>query len=310
MFGMGALGGLLLASLAVVWGSLGRFSAERLFAPALMFASLPAAYAMTELLRPVRRLGGWVSAFLVGAAMLAGLILAVPSNREAWLGRWRDNEPLEIGLGEDRKNVVTAIRNYTTDEARILWEDHHGKRQSSHWTALLPLLTGRAFVGGLDAEAAIEHTAGGLIDQTLGGRPIDDWKDSELRDYCAHYNIGWVVCWSEKTTRRFERWADASATADLRDGGAGRLFSLRRKPAFALRGAAHWQSADSNRIVLTDVKPEGGSVVLSLHYQAGMRVAPSRIKIDHQPDPDDPIPFVRLLLDEPAPVVTIIWDKQ
>ena len=54
-------------------------------------------------------------------------------------------------------------------------------RRSPHWTALLSHLTGRAFVGGLDPEAAIEHTAGGLIDQTLAGRSLDDWKDAELR---------------------------------------------------------------------------------------------------------------------------------
>ena len=120
---------------------------------------------------------------------------------------------------------------------------------------MLSHLTGRAFVGGLDPEAAIDLTAGGLIDQTLAGRSLDDWKDAELRHYCDHYNIGWVVCWSEKSTRRFERWPDATETVDLQDGGAGKLFKLKRKPTFALHGSARWQSADANRIVLTDVKP-------------------------------------------------------
>ena len=122
------------------------------------------------------------------------------------------------------------------------------------------MLTDRAFVGGLDPDADIDHTAGGLVDQTLAGRPIDDWTDADLSDYCDRYNIGWVVCWSEKTAKRFERfrrWEDATyATAppvELRDGEAGRLIALHRKPTFALHGAAHWYSADSNRIVLTDV---------------------------------------------------------
>jgi hypothetical protein len=309
MFGLGSLGALFLASLAVVWASLGRFGAERLFAPALMCASIPAAYAVAELLRPIRRLGGWGSALLLGGAALGGLLLAIPSHREAWLGRWRGNEPLQIGLGAERQNVVAAVAEHTTNEARILWEDRRGTRQSSHWTALLSHLTGRAFVGGLDPEAAIDPTAGGLIDQTLAGRPLDDWKDVELRHYCDHYNIGWVVCWSEKAARRFARWPDATeAAVDLQDGGAGRLFTLNRKPTFALHGSARWQSADSNRIVLTDVKPKAGNVILSMHYLDGMRVAPSRIKIESLPDPND-IPFVRLELDEPAPVVTITWDK-
>ena len=103
------------------------------------------------------------------------------------------------------------------------------------------MLTGRAFVGGLDPDAGIDHTAGGLIDQTLAGRPLDDWTDADLRDYCDHYNIGWVVCWSDKTAQRFERfrrWQDATdaATVDLRDGGPGRLVrcsASRRSPCTA-----------------------------------------------------------------------------
>ena len=272
MFGIGALGGLLMASVAVVWGSLGRFGAERLFAPALMFAAVPAAHALARVLGTVRRWGGWGGALLAGGAALAGLTLAIPSHRDAWLSRWRDNEPLQIGLGAERQNVVAVLTEKTTNDARILWEDHHGTRQSSHWTALLSHLTGRAFVGGLDAEAAIEHTAGGLIDQTLAGRSLDDWKDVELRHYCDHYNIGWVVCWSEKAMRRFERWPEARPRRRWNCQTArGRLFTLSRKPTFALHGSARWQSADSNRIVLTDVKPEEGNVVLSMHYQAGMR---------------------------------------
>ena len=190
----------------------------------------------------------------------------------------------------------------------------------------MPVLTGRAFVGGLDPDADIEHTAGGLIDQTLIGRPLDDWTDAELGEYCDHYNIGWVVCWTESTVKRFERyrrWEDETnpptapptAPVDLRDDdAAGQLFTLRRKPTFALHGAAEWQSADANRIVLTDVKPEygpaHGRVVLSLHYQAGLRVSPSRIKIEPVTDTHDAIPFVRLLLDDEAPVVTITWDRR
>ena len=46
-----------------------------------------------------------------------------------------------------------------------------------------------------------------------------------------------------------------------------------------------------------------------MHYLDGMRVEPSRIKIHRKTDADDPIAFVRLELDDPAPVVTITWDK-
>ena len=311
LLGLGAVGWLLLAAAAVVWGPLARLGAERLFAPALLFAAPAAAYGLAQALRPVRRWGGWGSAALAGCGALAALTLALPSHREAWVGRACEARPLLIGLGPDRDNVVAVLKDQTTNEARILWEDRRGPRQDSTWTALLPVLTGRAFVGGLDPDAGIEHTAGGLVDQTLGGRPLDDWTDADLRDYCERYNIGWVVCWTAKAAERFARWSDmAEATADLRDGAAGKLFTLRRKPAFALHGSAHWQSADANRIILTDVKPQEGVVLLSLHYQAGLRVAPGRIKIWPAPDPRDPIPFVRLTLDEPAPVVTITWDKR
>ncbi len=315
LFGLGLIGWLLLAAAAVVWGPAARAGGDRLFAPALLFAVAPAAHALTTVLRPARRWGGWGTAALAGGGALALVTLALPSHREPWLRRWRDGEPLPIGLGADRDNVVRLLREKTNSEARILWEDRRGPRDGPGWTALLPVLTGRAFVGGLDPDADIDHTADGLVDQTLKGRPIDDWTDAELSDYCDRYNVGWVICWSERTAKRFERfreWEEGTEpAAALRDGGPGWLVTLRRKPSFALRGAAHWQSADANRVVLTDLRPdEKHWVVLSLHYQTGLRVSPSRIRIDAYSDPREAVPFVRLELDEPAPVATITWDRR
>ena len=79
-------------------------------------------------------------------------------------------------------------------------------------------------------------------------------------------------------------------------------------------GAATWKSADSRGILLTDVVPQAvpgesaGQVVLSLHYQAGMRVRPTRIRIEPAFDLQDAIPFVRLRADEPVGRVFITWD--
>ena len=84
------------------------------------------------------------------------------------------------------------------------------------------MLTGRAFVGGLDPDADIDHTAGGLVDQTLAGRSLDDWTDADLNDYCDAYNIGWVVCWSDKTAKRFERFRRWRRDGFGGDGGPAR----------------------------------------------------------------------------------------
>jgi hypothetical protein len=65
--------------------------------------------------------------------------------------------------------------------------------------------------------------------------------------------------------------------------------------------------ADSERIVLGDVIPEGDEVVLSLHYQSGLTALPGRVKIEPIPDPDDPIPLIRLRVPGPLARVTLMW---
>jgi hypothetical protein len=320
LLGLGWLGFLVLTVVGLTWEPLGRFGAHRLLVPALLFATLPAAYAIAV---AVYYAGQWRSTrwgsvfFAAGSLCALGWSSPTPS---AWVSHWC-GAGLQLGLGQEQKGLLELLEAHTTSQARILWEDQHSSRLAAHWTALLSLWTERSYLGGLDAEAGIEHTANGLVDQVLAGRPIREWTDSELDDYCERYNVGWVVCWSPKACERFGQWPKAELTATVPPsnpgGQPGCLFTLRRAHSFALVGSAHWVSADAQRIILSDVVPRRaspedpeGEVVLSLHYQDGMRVTPSRVRLQPKELAQDSIPFVRLRVAEPVTRVTITWEKR
>jgi len=341
LLGLSWAGFLALSAAGLIWEPLGRFGAPRLLAPALLFASLPAAHALAlaadALLTRSRGNKETRSAFFVRVSLSPCLLLLgvallwrVPQPALAsWASNLRNSGRLQLGLDADQHAIVEALRQHTTPEARILWEDRPIAPLASHWTPLLPLLTDRAYIGGLDAEVRIEHTTNGLADAVLMGRPIRDWNDAALGEYCKRYNIGWIVCWSPAACERLRNWPDAKWAATLPPTAAGEppgcLFAVRREGySFALTGSARWLSADPQRIVLEDVVPPGeGSdnhgrkqILLCLHYQAGMRVAPSRVLLDSCPMervdslPGDARPFVRLWVEEPVTRVTITWEKR
>jgi hypothetical protein len=316
VFGLGAFGLLALALAGISWHPFARFGAAQLLIPALFFASGPAALALA---RTLDRVGRWSGSMAAPALLAVGtpalVAMAVPGPAADWGSRLSTPRPLQIGLGDDRLALVEALRARTSDSARVLWQDRRAGRADSRWAALLPLLTGRAFVGGLDPEPGIEHASAGLVDQTLAGRPLEEWSDAELEGYFRKYNIGWVVCWSGLARERFAGFAAAGGGQPLPAVPEGQpyLLALRRQPSFALAGAVRWRSADARGILLADAVPqpvpgEEGQVVLSLHYQAGMRVRPARVRLERAVDSQDSIPFVRLRLTEPAGRVLITWE--
>jgi hypothetical protein len=309
LFGLAAFGFFALAVAGVATESVARFGTAQLLVPALLLAAVPAAFGLAGVLDFVRRWSGVGGAALASAGLLVAFALLAPGQAGTWQARLHGPAPLRIGLDGDQQAVCMTLERQTTAGARILWEDRTGTRQGSRWTALLPLLTGRAFIGGLDPDAGIEFFAAALTDRGLAGRPIDAWTDGELADYCERYNVGWVVCWSGPARQRFAAWPAAESAADLRDGGPGTLFRVRRRPSFALSGTAANLSADAGGIVLTDVTPRDGKVVLSLHYQAGLTAAPARVAVEPEIDPFDPIPFVCLRLDEPVARLRLKWDR-
>jgi hypothetical protein len=306
LFGAAVLLLPVLALLSAVWPLLSAFGTGRLMVPALLLAVLPATHALLAAVRAGRRL----SRNAGGAVAVTGLVL--PVALIAWpLNRTGAIPSLHVGLDATQHELVHQLTAHTTAQARILWEDRRTPRDTPRWTALLPLLTERSYLGGLDPDAGIEHTVTGLCDQALLGKPLREWSNSQLADYCEHYNIGWVVCWTPGSVQRLQSWPAARQTAVLHDQEQeGVLFTIQRRYSFALTGSAEWLHADPQRIVLGDVTPERGRVVLSLHYQSGLRVTPGRVRIEPELDRDDPIPFVRLLLDEPVARVTVTWSRR
>src|SRR5262249_44115148 len=143
------------------------------------------------------------------------------------------------------------------------------------------------------------------------GRSLQEWSDVDLDEFCRKYNLKWVVCWTPAAEARFREWGQVEAGATLtEEGHTGRLFELRGEPAVGLKGPGRWGAGTCRYIVLRDVEPDAdGKVVLSLHYQAGMQVSPSRVQLEKEPDPRDPIPFVRLRMTEPVTRVTLSWEE-
>ena len=319
LLGFGGGGLVVLALLGISWEPLGELGTSALLVPGLWFATLPAAHAWVQSQRFLFAFLGTKRALVVWLCV-GGMLAAIGMGHEADLDMARPfvkAEPFVIGLTPEQEALVETLIMHTGPEARILWECRPLPRQASRWSALLPLLTGRSFIGGLDPEATIQHMAIGLIDQKLNGRHINSWSAVDLEEYCRLYNIGWVLCWSPATGDCFKKWLvpknqkDNTAIVAVNDDTPGTLFAVRAHvPSYCLKGRAEIVHADSHHITLADVVPENGVVVLSLHYQRGMRAVPSRIQIEREADAHDPIGLIRLRVDGPVARVTLTWDDR
>jgi hypothetical protein len=309
LLGLGTGGLFLLALLGISWEPLGSLGTAGLLAPALWFASLPAAHAWTQSFYLLGRMLGSNQRAGFTLFVLAGILVGMTHDTLFPLvGRLQGPQPLQYSLGPDREALVEAINNYTGSEARILWEDIPLPRTAPHWAPLLPFLTQRNYVGGLDPDGTIEHATIGFLNQNLAGLHISRWTDGALEEYCTQYNIGWVICFSPSAMKRFSDWKGAEKTVPVKDETEGFLFTIKRSsPGFALKGQAQLVHADSHHITLANVVPDQGVVVLSLHYQAGLRASPSRVHVEREPVALDPIGFLRLRVAGPVARVTLTW---
>ncbi len=305
LLGAGVLVFLLISIAGIVFDTLTRWAAHRLVVPAMLFASMPAALCLGIVGARLNRFASSsrTQFLLVGVCVVAVAFVFWPL-RANLFARCLQPVPLAIGLNESQRALTQTIDRVTTPDSRILYESATEGETESRWSSLLPILTKRAYMGGLDPEARIEHGFANLVQRDLAGRPIERWRDEELANFMRRYNIGWIACRSQIVVNRFKAWSEAELIAGPEGTGGNWIFRL-QPHSFILQGQARVVHADSRSIVLADLAP--GKIVLSMHYQTGMQVLPGQVQIEKDPDPNDPIPFIRLNVLEPVSRVVIYW---
>jgi hypothetical protein len=285
---------------ARLWPILGEVGAQKALSIGVWCCAVPAAYGLTAIAGGIGTTSGYRPLGLVWLVVgLAGLTYGFDIPR-----RW-DTRPLELGLGKQREEIVRTIREKSTADGRVLWEDLSDN--GSGWTAMLPELTQRPFVGGLSNDVKIDHMHVRLADGKLVGKPIADWSDADLARLVIRFNITRVVCRSPESIERFRKLPNTAVVAEFKDK-AGVMFALDRRPTYILSGRGTVTQMDWKRVALTDLEPdENGVVVISLHHHSNWHVTPGYLIVEKDVDVTDPIPMLRLRLPAPVSRVTMVW---
>jgi hypothetical protein len=293
------------ARLGQLWPPVQGLGLDRAAPFAVGLAVVPAAFVCSvwEARVPVIRL-----AILAAVSLPGGIAWFAPE--------WSQSltpglDPLPIGLSPGRVELVESLRDRTTNDARVLIEDPDGAPPGWNWTALLPRMTGRAYLGGLDGGACVDLSYCGLRRGRINGRALSGLSDDELAELCRIYNIGWVVTRTPETAARWKAWGKVTELGRYDDNGEVLLLAIDRPKSYVLSGTATLVHADRLQIVLTDVTASpDGDVLLSFHHQPGMHVTPPTVMLDEAKDPNDPTRFLRLRLSAGRTIARVVirWD--
>ena len=319
-----ALGGVLtLYGLGQAFMELGRWDTGSLLPAILLVACIPAGGVLAGLpirgrlkrvdpeepdsTPPRRWWAGRIPAIL-SLAILGLLIATNPSIVSGLSGRVISMPSVRSPLSEAETACVSFLSDTDPAKGRILWEMVPGDERRN-WALMLPEWSGHSLVGGLDSIPRIEHMQAGLFEGRLAGRPLKEWTAESFLAYCRTYQIAWVAVRSEASVL----WMDGiPGVVRVHSGDPGTgvpvVFALTSPGEnVALVGSARLVSADAGRLVFADVVPSRGQVVLSFHYQTGLVASPGRVEVERELDYRDPIPLIRLRMDEPATRLQLRW---
>ncbi len=238
----------------------------------------------------------------VSCAGLGGLCALAHEEIGRLVKECLQERPPLVGFPTEVAETLHRLREHTSEAGRILWEEEPA---TEAWSPLLPIWTGRMYVGGLGAAARIEHASIRLANGRLAGRELKDWSDAELDDYCRTYNIGWIVCRSEAARARFGDWRSDAAPTELPTGHL--LFDLPRPTSYVLVGKGAVEQVNHRGVILRDLQPVDGVVVLSFHYYARMVPSNDRVTVGRLKHGLSSVPLVRLSLPEPVSRLTLYW---
>jgi hypothetical protein len=214
------------------------------------------------------------------------------------LGPLKMKVPVELGQSIDR------LRQQTTSDARILWEE---TRENSAWSPLLMGNIERSFIGGLgrSEQVLIEPLQVRLASGNLLGKPIGLWSNSDLTSLVVDWNVGWIAAYHPESIQRWLKYPETEVVADL--PLSGKLIKIKRVYNFCKQGEARWHLSSRRQLTLTNLVPEGGQVVISLHHHQGMRSLNSKAQIETWQQAFDGIPMIKIKIPGPMERLTIEW---
>jgi hypothetical protein len=201
---------------------------------------------------------------------------------------------LERSAGTDTQApaLLDWLREQTDSEGRILHEETDRlshRYYGSHLAAVMPLRTGRLLAGGPAPHAHVVENSLRFIARTLRGRAITEWKDEELHEQLARYNVRWVLCWSPASKQRFARLPQTTRVG-VYDKFA--LFRLETPPSWFFEGGGRLE-VRGRRILLSELEPEQGDVAIKFHWLETLRTDPP-LPLEPFPVAGEPAPFLRI----------------
>jgi len=208
---------------------------------------------------------------------------------------WFVLQPLTSRLPGKVLALEGWIKNNTDLSARIMIEDiirwdKQAPYGASRYACLLAVWGPRYLVGGPVPNAFIKHHYVTFQEGHFLDREIGSFSDAELKEAVELYNIKWAIVWTQESKERFGRCGFAQKMAEFEDL---EVYEFDIKADWFLVGEGELKVMDYDRIELSKLKPDGGKVVLKVHYLDDFHSEPE-VKIFCYKEGGDPVGFLGL----------------
>ncbi len=237
-----------------------------------------------------RRLKPW-KAGAVAAAFVALVLIAPNAYKRAYPAK------IMTTLPPRSQAVVNWIEENTDRRARIMMEEVSDAGSPDnpyggfYLNSVIPYMLKREVIGGSYPGVDVLHHRVTFLEGKILLKPVHEMSEVELEDILSRYNVGWVISFSPKAKKRFDR-AD-TLMERMAEFGPIVAYEVSLPKSFFLvgKGAAR---AFNDRIKVKVHEEENGAVVLKYHWVDYLKASPSG-KVEKYSVKGDPIGFIKVV---------------
>jgi hypothetical protein len=200
---------------------------------------------------------------------------------------------LRTVYSQDMKGIFEWIKNNTTPDARILFEESGDETghmyDGMYFSSLIAHQAERQLVGGPSNLYNDIHYFASFTSGRLFKRDISDFSPDELKSYFETYNIGYIICFHPESLNALSGLKN-KLTLRYR-AGPFHCFKVLRRANWFLKGEGNVR-ASFNRIHCSNVR--GDQVILKYHWNKHLIADDPGIRILEHEVLDDPVPFIKI----------------